>query len=123
MKTTKAVIVVPSHDLIARGQKSVDVLSVEDGAKKEDIENIDWEMVMYSQKQWTKELAIAYVKHWLETQRKDSKQKKTYPDVLLDRRKFLKELLIHKLESNVDFMEIMGEYNLMQTLSTEEREA
>ncbi|MEE9214835.1 MAG: hypothetical protein V3U54_08595 [Thermodesulfobacteriota bacterium] len=121
MKTTKAVIMVPSHDLINRGQETVDVLTVEDGAKKEDIENIDWEMIMYSKKQWTKELAIAYVQHWLQVQKEDSTNKESYPDVLEGRRKFLKDLLISKLESNVDFMTIVSDFNLMATMSTEAR--
>ena len=122
MKTTKAVIIVPSHDLIARGQQTVDVLDVEDGAKKEDVENIDWEMILYNKKQWTKALASAYVRHWLHTQKQDSNNKKGYPEVILERRKFLKELLINKLESNVDFIGIMGDFNLMATMNTEKRD-
>ena len=122
MKTTKAVTVIPSHDLIARGQATIDILGLDDTAKKEEQENIDWEMVLYSKKFWTKELAIAYVKHWMQVQKEDSTNKKTYPQVLECRRKFLKELLISKLESNVDFMNIVSEFNLMATMSTEYRE-
>ena len=121
MKTTKAVIMVPSYDLIARGQETVNVLTVEDLAKKEDIENIDWEMILYSKKQWTKELAIAYVKHWLQVQKEDSTNKEDYPGILEGRRKFLKDLLITKLESNVDFMNIVSDFSLMEVMSTEER--
>ena len=55
MRTTKAIIVIPSLDMIARGQKTIDILSVDNTVDKKYMENIDWEMVLFSTKFWSKE--------------------------------------------------------------------
>lgn len=121
MKTTKAIIVIPSRDLIARGQRAIDILSVDNTVDKKYMENIDWEIVLHDTKFWSKELADQYVKHWLKVQKEDSKDKKDYPEVLEERRKFLKKLLLEKLESNIDFFDVMNKGNLVATLSIGEK--
>lgn len=121
MKTLKAIIEQPSYDL-HKSMTPVPVFGLDEMAKPEDIENIDWEMVIAkSNRKWTSQLASAYVKKWLADQKNDAKNKE-YVEVLDERRKFLKSFLMDKLEDNLDFFTLIEEHNLSTVLATGKEE-